>query len=285
MATYNEYEDKQTLIDNPSIPDINKVKANDMNYIKYNLPHISNEVDNTYRVNLLHSKNLFNGNSTLGYVENNGTITANSGWTSSQSYVPVKPNTTYIINGNNMGGRLLYCQYDNSQTMIGSRTETTPNTPITTGNDTYYIRFSTNTGTATNMVVQEGSSIIIPSINVDGEEIYNANLMNYSTSEQRIGTWIDGKNLYRKVIDFGTLPNNTQANVNHNISNMGQMVNISGVAYTSSTRLPIPMVGNSGIASGLAISIAVFNSTMRITTNADATAYSAYVILEYTKNN
>lgn len=40
---------------------------------------------------------------------------------------------------------------------------------------------------------------LTPSINVDGEEIYNANVMNYSTNEARIGTWIDGKPIYRKT--------------------------------------------------------------------------------------
>jgi len=31
----------------------------------------------------------------------------------------------------------------------------------------------------------------------------------YTTTERRIGTWIDGKPLYSKVINFGALPNKT----------------------------------------------------------------------------
>ena len=156
-------------------------------YVNDKIVNVGTEVDSSFKVNFINSKNLFNGNSTLGYVEYNGTIIANSGWTSSQSYVPVKPNTTYIIYGINMGARLLYCEYDDNQTMTGSRTETTPNTPITTGNDTYYIRFSTNTGTATNMVVQEGSSISTPSIYVDGEKIYNKGTILYQNNSGATG--------------------------------------------------------------------------------------------------
>lgn len=38
---------------------------------------------------------------------------------------------------------------------------------------------------------------------------YVNNLTTYSTAETRIGTWIDGKPLYRKVVYISSLPNNT----------------------------------------------------------------------------
>ena len=41
----------------------------------------------------------------------------------------------------------------------------------------------------------------------------------YSTTEQAIGTWIDGKTIYRKVVSCGTLPDKTDKNVAHGLNN------------------------------------------------------------------
>ncbi len=53
-------------------------------------------------------------------------------------------------------------------------------------------------------------------------------LVNYSTDEQVIGKWIDGKPLYEKTIDFGGMPNNTTKTVAHNISNVSRFVDVRG---------------------------------------------------------
>ena len=52
----------------------------------------------------------------------------------------------------------------------------------------------------------------------------------YSTTEQVIGTWIDGKPIYRKVINFGSLPNAESKSVAHNIANIDFIVNVWGMA-------------------------------------------------------
>lgn len=49
----------------------------------------------------------------------------------------------------------------------------------------------------------------------------------YSTGEQVIGTWIDGKPIYRKVVYIGSLPANTASFFSHNISNIDRVVNSS----------------------------------------------------------
>lgn len=46
------------------------------------------------------------------------------------------------------------------------------------------------------------------------------NKFNYSSNEQIVGKWIDGKTLYRKVITFNYFPNNTQRVVPHYITNL-----------------------------------------------------------------
>lgn len=42
----------------------------------------------------------------------------------------------------------------------------------------------------------------------------------YSTNEQLIGTWINNKPLYRKVVEFDSFPNNRQQVVPHHITNL-----------------------------------------------------------------
>lgn len=62
------------------------------------------------------------------------------------------------------------------------------------------------------------------SIVVDGETIYTKGQNEeYSTFEQRIGTWIDGKPLYRKVVSatFGTVTEGTQSEITITMNNVG----------------------------------------------------------------
>ena len=56
---------------------------------------------------------------------------------------------------------------------------------------------------------------------------------NYSTSEQVIGTWINNKPLYRKVIEVNNIVLDTNTTCG-NISNISKVVKIDGI-ITSST--------------------------------------------------
>lgn len=55
----------------------------------------------------------------------------------------------------------------------------------------------------------------------------------YSTTERKIGTWIDGKPLYRKVFTAEYNTANTEALVNSNIQNINKIVDIKGFILTS----------------------------------------------------
>lgn len=105
----------------------------------------------------------------------------------------------------------------------------------------------------------------------------------YSTEEQIIGTWIDGKPLYQKTIDFGALPNNTTKSVNHNIQNIDYVVNLFGAAYRSSDGIvnTLPCYNHNVYGAEL-----VSNSTsIMVTTFADRSTFSeSYVTIQYTKS-
>ena len=112
---------------------------------------------------------------------------------------------------------------------------------------------------------------------------------NYSTTEQVIGKWINGKPVYRKVIDYqpsstiGSANTTTNISIPHNIANFKQivkarMVNEGGYVF--------PTIGSStGSTVTLSDTITKVDTTninFRIINNAWPTVHF-YIILEYTK--
>lgn len=122
-----------------------------------------------------------------------------------------------------------------------------------------------------------GCSLIITLFSAFG------NLSNYSTSEKATNKyWVDGKQIYRKVVNFGTLPNNDRKTVNHGISSISSWVSIQGVAWESSkSAVPLPHVDTDNSYS---IALWVTSTAIVIKTAQDRTPFtSCYVTLEYTK--
>ena len=66
----------------------------------------------------------------------------------------------------------------------------------------------------------------------------------YSTSEQVVGEWIDGKPIYQKTIDCGGLPNKSTKDVSIGVTDLKFIIEVSCVAKSTSISggrlLPIP---------------------------------------------
>lgn len=116
---------------------------------------------------------------------------------------------------------------------------------------------------------------------------YNIDLATYTKTEKAVGTWIDGKTIYRKTVDFGTLPSNNSKSVNHNISNLNYVVKIEGISKRSTDGVffSIGNVPNPSAGISAAISVTADNSKIVIQTGIDRTDMSAFVTLYYTKNS
>lgn len=104
----------------------------------------------------------------------------------------------------------------------------------------------------------------------------------YSTSERMVGCWIDGKPLYTKTVDFGSLPNNTTKTVSHGVANVDKIWVAGGFAFqpngdfVNQLSLYVPN-SNAGWYIGV-------NSTnIECYTVIDRSNYSAFVVLYYTK--
>ena len=108
----------------------------------------------------------------------------------------------------------------------------------------------------------------------------------YSTNEVKTGgKWIDGKPIYRKVVDFGALPNATIKGVTFDNINADTFVKIEGIAMMTNggSAITIPFADNSAATQ----SIAIFVNSTSVSINTGSTNRSdytkCYVTLEYTK--
>lgn len=103
--------------------------------------------------------------------------------------------------------------------------------------------------------------------------------------EKIVGIWIDGKPIYRKVINTGVLPNKTSKTVNHNIDNIDFITNYYGMAYRAAddTFIRLPFVQSE---QSLNFQVAMFidKTIISLVTASDRSGFTvSYVIMEYTK--
>lgn len=143
-----------------------------------------------------------------------------------------------------------------------------------------------NTANTANGKADANSAIIATnSSDISTLQTKVSNACDYSTTEKVVGTWIDNKPIYRKVINFGALPNNTTKNVAHNISNLGNVINIGGFIYNNNDvdfySIPLQYKGND---SNYNVECLVTATQVRMLANTDRSFYTAYVILDYTKS-
>lgn len=100
----------------------------------------------------------------------------------------------------------------------------------------------------------------------------------YSTEEIVIGTWIDGKPLYRKVIDTGAFRDG-DTSIRHNIANLKRGI-IYGYAhrdvYDDEINIPFSNADN-------AISVKLGKENLEINSTWNPMITESYITIEYTK--
>ena len=97
-------------------------------------------------------------------------------------------------------------------------------------------------------------------------------LNTYSTEEQRIGTWIDGKPIYRIVASINLQNHSSWTNLVH-ISNLKRVINI----YGSLNNINIPRYESSSYFTQFLYD----NNYIRVMCNGNTG--SGYLVIEYTK--
>ena len=111
-------------------------------------------------------------------------------------------------------------------------------------------------------------------------------MVKYSTEEQVVGTWIDGRPVYRKVVNFGALPNSAEKEVKHGINNLDFVIKTDAFAYTDSVgffiQFALPLSSTAGLDA--CIYIIIYSDKVSIGTGKDRSNFTnCYVTLEYVK--
>lgn len=105
----------------------------------------------------------------------------------------------------------------------------------------------------------------------------------YSQNETDTGKiWIDGKKIYRKVIDCGALPNNVVKNVPMNITNLNQITDLTITTTNLIENITIQLPFNN-IGGGF-VEAYRRGDVISLITNGDWSVYTkTFAVLEYTK--
>ena len=130
---------------------------------------------------------------------------------------------------------------------------------------------ATNIGDITSLETSDKTNIVTAINEINTKQ-------NYSTTEQEIGTWIDGKTIYRKAFYISSFPNNTTTTMTHGLS-VSSFTKISGIATDDSTVWVDPQAGS---ANGR-MTITVNRTSIYLYANTDRSSLHGYIILEYTK--
>ena len=108
-----------------------------------------------------------------------------------------------------------------------------------------------------------------------------------TTVEIPCGTWINGKTIYKKTINLGTLPNADTKEVLHHINNISYVCGFSGIAYRPSDDSYFQLSNSPHPTSGLATSINLVISSTKIIISAgtNRSDMTGYCTIYYTKTN
>ena len=112
--------------------------------------------------------------------------------------------------------------------------------------------------------------------------INEARLEEYSTTEKIIGKWIDGKPIYRKVLNVGTVTTQ-KAYFTHNIANIGKLVNLYGT-FNRNDNVQQTMPGNYTNWETYLYDISSIEVTINFSDNQwSRNPYDIVIVMEYTK--
>ena len=132
-------------------------------------------------------------------------------------------------------------------------------------------------------IQESGTKIATITIDEEATDIYApTSEVIYSTTERKIGKWIDGTDIYEKTINVGEVAATASKDVPHGIT-LGKLISAQGSAYFTASTMwaPIPYVDNDASYQRYCY---VTDTNVRIGGAANASALSeSYVTIRYTK--
>ncbi len=294
---------------NGEAPAINGKNLNKMEQGIYDATYengvnVGTSIDSNYKINILYSANLFDESTyTNGMAWNNAT-----GFPSrATAYFNITAGKTYSISASNIsrlnggGVNVFEKSQPSASTSISSvvsfNTDGSFTFTASSGATILAIQLSIPSGNISfsnypDIMIVEGSTpkpytkyVSQPTINVDGQGIYVKGQNEvYSINEQRIGTWIDGKPLYRKVMTITVPTVTTPGTAVTNKKSIGSNIDTAyvkfGYVVFLNGRWTLPVLGDTYFTQTFVNDAKELNC--RSTFNS-LNGSTAYVIIEYTK--
>lgn len=239
------------------------------------------------------SKNIFNAVvETGGYNKDTGVKTSQTDCLRNKTFIKVEPNTAYIFSNNGVGMGMNVLEYDENCTFIQCNL-INKDSSFTTTSTTRYINCFRSTSAFDKPQLEKGSTITSyeeyykPTLSIkDSEGNYHdaeLNEVTYSSKEQKIGTWINGKPLYRKVLTYSTKITSGTTQIAHGISNLDTVVKCDYMAKWDGKNYPAPIIYSE--YSKQVIVNYIGSSYVYVKSFGETwDAYTLTIILEYTKS-
>lgn len=249
-------------------------------------------------------KNLYSGGLVNETISAEGVISYSSNRLRTVKYIPVHSSSTYTISCATTDFRTYVFEYDANKNFIRRIGTSWNNMPYTCtlGSTTKYIlvifeKFGDNitpmsvsdlqieqNSTATTYEPYVEKEILVKNNNGVYEKFYNENDVKkeiYSSTEQKIGIWIDGKTLYRKVLSK-TVTTTGASNIPHGIGDIDKVTKFSGyIELPGGVFVPIPQQTSNGSIGN--IQMWTSRANISFNNNVSLSNYTVYFIFEYTK--
>ena len=239
-------------------------------------------------------KNLYNKKTAvLGYLNEDGSIYLESTYRTSD-FISVSPNTTYFKSVTESVRAKYYDKNKKPLSDVYNDLGGSGAFAFTTPSNAYYLRVSMLNTYSDTLQIEVGDTPTeyeeymckkIYTKNSDGgyEEFYDEDELNkeeYSFTERRVGTAVDGKPIYRRVIEYSVTATNTAVYV---MDDVDKVIDIRGMARGSDNQLKINHYLG-GDTSGVNF-VSAWVAYGRVYSRCSS-AYEGYVcelVLEYTK--
>jgi len=121
-----------------------------------------------------------------------------------------------------------------------------------------------------------------PSVSSSGA----VSLPNYSTSEvDTLQKWVDGRTIWRKIVNFGTLPNTGTKSVAHGITGLDFIVQSYIAAKKTSGGTLYRILSDGSLTTGWSSGADLYidNTNVNVGTGGDWSTYTGFWVLEYVK--
>lgn len=113
------------------------------------------------------------------------------------------------------------------------------------------------------------------------------NILSYSTTEQNTGMkWLDGKSIYQKSFNIGSLPNTSTKNVSVDVADIYEVIRLGGIAITANKySVPLPDTNPNDNTNATRLYYNGNTKQISVQTGMDRSGYNGYVTIWYTKTS